>query len=374
MRLHNLVFVVGWSLLLPCTALAQRPAPPPPRQPLLQPGHEVLSWLNDWEQQAKSAALAQAELAREQLLQQLEWVAPARAWELAWGQGAFQQPNRPEDSLYLAARQVLNSGEYRRAADLFRSLAERYPNSRYTPEALYWQAFALYRVGALDDLRQALQVLEMQRARHPDAPSRAHAAVLMTRLNAALAAQGDAEAARRVREGAVQGLATCDREDMEVRAEALSALVRVDPTGAEAVIRRTLARRDECSVPLRRRALLLLSPDDAERSLQILLDVARNDPDVLVRSDAVSRMARLRGDVAVEELIRLYDQHSERTLRSVVIRYLGTRGEDAATDKLIAIARTGTDPELRREAIRALSVKKDERTTRLLLELIERQP
>ena len=40
--------------------------------------------------------------------------------------------------------------------------------------------------------------------------------------------------------------------------------------------------------------------------------------------------------------------------------------------KLLEIARNGTDPNLRRAAISALSRKNDPRTTRLLLELVEK--
>ena len=48
-------------------------------------------------------------------------------------------------------------------------------------------------------------------------------------------------------------------------------------------------------------------------------------------------------------------------------------GTDAeATDKLLDIARTGTDPDMRRYAISALSRKNDPRTKKLLLEIIDK--
>ena len=51
---------------------------------------------------------------------------------------------------------------------------------------------------------------------------------------------------------------------------------------------------------------------------------------------------------------------------------LANREEPAATDKLIEIARSGTDPVIRRQAISALARKKDPRTTKLLLDLVEK--
>jgi TolA-binding protein len=112
--------------------------------------------------------------------------------EPAWkGQGT------PEDSTYKSARESLNRGEYRRASEQFRSFEQKYPKSRYVPAALYWQAFALYRVGATTDLKQALGVLDDQRTRYPQAAAESEVTSLTTRVVGALAARGDSEARSR---------------------------------------------------------------------------------------------------------------------------------------------------------------------------------
>lgn len=106
---------------------------------------------------------------------------------------------------------------------------------------------------------------------------------------------------------------------------------------------------------------------------QWLMTLVRNpNEEMRFRTSALGRLRR--SDVPVEELGRLFDQLSERQLRLTIISALGAREEDAATDKLIAVARTGTDPRLRTAAINALTRKaeKDQRTLRLLMELIER--
>jgi len=441
----------------------------------------------------------------------------------------WKEQGSPEDSLYRSARESLNRGEYRRASEQFQGFEQKYPKSRYVPAAMYWQAFALYRVGASDDLRQALRVLDDQRARYPDAAQEGEVASLTTRVVGALAARGDAGASTRLRSQTAQGSA-CDREDMEIRAEALSALVQSDPAGAAPVIRRTLARRDECSVPLRRRAVYLIGREGVGGTAEDLMGVAKDDPDQSVRADALSRLAQMpgdqpvkmleqlltpsadertqraviyalrnssssdatriiraaieredlaesaraeavrtlgrrnfelaplrvmtpappgqlgvlkayrrgenslteadvtllrsvfekttsravkaailetvgwssspagdqwlmslvrnpaedtryrqaamsrlrRSDVSLDELGKLYDGLSERELRGEIIRIMGQREEPAATDKLLEIARTGTDPNLRRAAISALARKNDPRTTKLLLELVEK--
>jgi TolA-binding protein len=67
--------------------------------------------------------------------------------------------NDPADSIYRLARETLNRRDYRGAADLFAQIPARFPRSGYAGDALYWQAFALYRAGGERDLREALAAL-----------------------------------------------------------------------------------------------------------------------------------------------------------------------------------------------------------------------
>src|SRR5918992_3680048 len=424
--------------------------------------------------------------------------APPNAWA----------PQDPADSLYRLAREALNRGEYRRAADLFREIADRHSRSAYAADALYWQAFALYRLGSEDDLRSALAALDAQRARYAGASTQADAQTLRTRIRGALASRGDDRSARYVESAAeARGRGTsCDKEDLAVRIEALNALGQMDPDAAAPLLRRVVSRRDECSAGLRRRAVFLLGRR-GEEAAATLTDVARNDPDPDVRRDAIlwlskmpgdqivptleelartserrvqsasvralvehasprarqalrslverqdvpesvrseaisalgdkermtdedaawlrgvyarlesdrlrekvvttiarlggpeneawvmafvrnanepiklrsealsrlasSRSARDRTPVDVAVLVRMYDAVEERELRERLIQIFARRNEPQATDKLLEIARSGTDPRLRRTAISALTRKNDPRTQKLLLEIID---
>ncbi len=71
----------------------------------------------------------------------------------------------PADSLYRSARELLNRGDYRRAAAEFKAIPAKFPNSVYADDAMYWQAFALYRIGGTPELQEALGVLETLKAR-----------------------------------------------------------------------------------------------------------------------------------------------------------------------------------------------------------------
>ena len=59
------------------------------------------------------------------------------------------------DSLYRLAREAMSRNDYKRAAELFHQIPERYPRSAYASQAIYFEAFALYRSGGDDDLSAA---------------------------------------------------------------------------------------------------------------------------------------------------------------------------------------------------------------------------
>ena len=452
----------------------------------------------------------------------------------------------PADSLYRLARETLNRGDYRRAASLFGDITKRFPTSIYSRDVPYWQSFALYRIGGTPELQEALGILERWRAAQPapDAakggsaaasspgatfrngttvltPRDAEATKLFTTSGNGITwassgnrPDGDALAARIAgvlssrgmsndplvkRALTARGADACDQEEQAVRSEALNALLQSDPETARSVATRTLARKDDCSVPLRRTALFVLAGKKDPAATSTLISVARNDPSTSMRLQAIDWLGSMPGDDAVatlEELtrssdasvqraaaralaanpsprartavravierndadeslrvslvealsgertsaddaawlravyakttsarlqsriasaiarvggeanvqwltalarnedepldsrlaamrsisstadvatlIRLYDAATHQRIRGTLISALGDRKESAALDKLIDIARTGTDPSARRQAISELSSSKDPRATKLLLELVDK--
>lgn len=409
-------------------------------------------------------------------------------------------PSDPADSLYRLAREMLNRGNYRRAADLFAEISDRYANSQYAPDALYWQAFALYRIGTVAELERARAILETQRSRYADAYARSDGASLAQRVSGALAQLGDRSAISDVTRAADQR-PTCDKEDLAVRVEALNALSKLDYSEARPILERVLSRHDTCTVGLRKRAVFLIGKQADASAAQILTNVVRTEPDADVREDAILWLSRVPGDqtvntleellrgstdervqrtvlrslsahdsprarqilratierqdapeklreyalsridddessaedaaflrglydrltstrlkkavirgvasmegaensawlialarngsepmdmrsealarvgrssnVSIQDLVGLYESLPSREMRERLISLYARRKEPEATDKLIEIARTGTDPQLRRMAISALTRKNDPRTTKLLMEILE---
>ena len=104
----------------------------------------------------------------------------------------------PADSLYRAARNALQRGRYREAADIMRDLRNRYPKSSYVADSYYWEAYALSRTSGSSEWRRAASVLDEQASKYPDAAAKGDARSLRAEVSARLARGGDAAAAEDV--------------------------------------------------------------------------------------------------------------------------------------------------------------------------------
>jgi HEAT repeat protein len=318
------------------------------------------------------------------------------------GPAYAQQPSQAEqraDSMMNIAHEALNRSDYRRAAATFRSLQQTYPEAGAARTALYWQAFAQYRMGASSDLRDARAALTLMQQRYPDHWS-ADARSLLMRVEGMLAQLGDISAAEAVtvaastpspraapappaavaapaapsprgapdppaagnaRAGAsnvprsaTRGRpASCPRDDdYEVRLEALNALMQVDADRALPILRQVLQRRDECSVEMRRRAVFLIQQKRVADSDRILLDVARNDPDPDVRGQAVHWLASVNTEGAIAALEEIVRSDTDMQLRQRAVFALSNHRSERAPVILRALVEDERAPvELRQQAI-----------------------
>ena len=410
-------------------------------------------------------------------------------------------PQDPADSAWRQAQQAMNRGDYRRAAGLFKDIPAKQPNSVYASDALYWEAFSLYRVGGTTELQDALAVLDQRKSKYPSGRTRGDAdPALATRIAGVLSARGlgDKDLVKRA---LTDGNGACDNEDQSVRAEALNALRQTDPDEALNQAKKILGRKDECSVQLRRSALWMIANKKDAAATATLISVAKTDQSLDLRIQATdflgsmgndealaaleeltkaddervqrsavralttfpnprartamhaliennsaneqlrmtaldafsgerstledaawlrsiypkvdnarvkariaSAVARIGGEqndqwlmslaknedesidvrqnvmryvartADIASLSKFYDGVSARPLREEIVNALGDRKEPEATDKLIDIARSGTDPQVRRAAINQLARKKDARSEKLFLDLVSGEP
>jgi HEAT repeat protein len=264
-----------------------------------------------------------------------------------WGQAG------PADSLYRLGREAINRGDFRRAAALFAEISARHPRSEYAPDALYWRAFALYRAGRDTDLREALRALDTQQSRFPRASTIDDARQLAIRIRGALAQQGDVASAAAVSRAAAQN-PPCVRGDAdnEIRVAAINALLQMDAEGALPIIRQVLQKRDECSVPVREKAVFLLSQKKTPETETLLIDVVRNDPSASVREQAVFWMGQVKTDRATTMLEEIATASPDVKLRVKAIHALHEQGSARGAALLRRLAETEqTHEQVREQAI-----------------------
>jgi HEAT repeat protein len=293
--------------------------------------------------------------------------APEEGPRAPWIQGD------PADSVYRVAREALSRREWVRAADLFARIAEQYPRSGYAPDALYWQAFALYRQGGEPRLRAALDALRRQRDRFPGAATKGDAAALEQRIQGVLARSGDEGALQELRAVALHaaeppeppeppeapeapdhdgdGDGRCS-DDGDMKIAAINALIHMDSEKARPILQKVLARRDAASVCLRRKAVFLISQGEHEGAEDILLASARSDPDPEVREQAVFWLSQVGSERAVGALDSILRGSTDRQLQDKAIFALSQQDSPRARQALRTYAERADAPQgLREQAI-----------------------
>ena len=292
----------------------------------------------------------------------------------------------PADSLYRLAREAMSRGDYKRAAEIFHRIPERYPQSAYTTsgQALYFEAFSLYRSGGDEDLSAARDRLKELKARFP-AVAKKDGDPLLTRVCGELAKRGDESCAITIDEKAygdtgkkvpIQGLGirTCSPdadEDDDDRIAALNALLQMDAERAMPILKQVLARRDSCSVALRRKAVFLVSQKRTAETADILMNVARSDPDQETREEAVQWLSQVPGSTGLLEQILKGD--GSEGIKNKALFALSQQGEPRAQQALRDFAaRESENGDLREQAIFWLGQRRSTENTEFLRSLYSR--
>jgi HEAT repeat protein len=294
----------------------------------------------------------------------------------------------PADSIYRVAREALNKGRFREALEAFQQLERKYPESGYVADGLYWQAFALYRLGGRANLQRASAKLEEQQSRFPQAATRGDAETLSVRITSELARLGDMNASadlvrmtapvvaptaptapaaprpprapRAPRPGMAIAQDDCG-EDADVKVMALQGLMRNNSERAIPIIEKVMAKRDTASACLRRQALFVLASSNDPAANRLLLQ-AVGDPDQEVREQAVFWLARTDDPRAVTVLDSVLQATKDEDVQQAALFALSTKHSPEARRLLRTyVTKPGLSPELTQAAL--FQVARDPETT-----------
>ena len=282
----------------------------------------------------------------------------------------------PADSLWRVAQDILNRGDYGRAAQMFKEIGQKFPKSGYQDDLPYWEAFARYKIGTTSELQAGAKLLEPRASKligtttPSSGSSRPYFVMnggrrgtgdgdvvgLYLRINSALAQRGDDGARSIVAKATQGGTNICDNDEMQVRREAMSALNQMDAATALPIIKRVLDKKDDCTAELRSQAVSLLGRRGDGEAATLLAATAKSDPSKSVRGQAISWLPKLQGDAGVnmlEEILRT--EQDEQIQRSVVRTLTSSDNPKARSSMRALIDRKDAPIALRVEAVSAFN-------------------
>lgn len=292
-------------------------------------------------------------------------------------------PADTADSLWRAGRIAIADEAWRDAAQRFERLVLRYPNSTYAGDALYWQAFALQRIGGSNELRRAARALEEQESKYPQAATATsgESRALLTRVNGRLARGGDPEAAAAIAEIAASAAAIAGEAVAAVAPAVAAEMDRVRPEIQASMAREMAAARAGNAEMARG------SAEMAREAAQMSRDAARMRParggsdDVPPgcegvvndeRIEALNALMQMNRDQALPVLKRVLDRRdrcSEILRRKAVFIVSQIRSEEAA-EVLVGVVRNDPDRQTKSEAVYWLSQTNSDRAVEVLEQIL----
>jgi HEAT repeat protein len=311
------------------------------------------------------------------------------------------------DSLWRRGRIAISEEDWSRAADTFERLHDRHPQSAYAGDALYWQAFALQRLGGRSDLRRAVTALQTQKEQYPKAATyeSGESSALLTRLNGRLARAGDAEAAAAISEiatgAAMIGVSVAEQVLPEVARELERARPEIERglaaglAGARAGLAEAGAslagaragmgrgRGDEIPAECEGvigedqvealNALLQMGSDQALPILKRVLERRDRCSEVL-RRKAVFLVSQKRSEEAVDILVNTAKTDPDTETRKQAVFWLSQTRSDRAVEVLEQILlKDAPDQELQEQALFSISQHRSARAQRILRDVAQRR-
>ncbi len=266
-----------------------------------------------------------------------------------------------------AARKALDQQRYREAAQLYAEIRAGAATEAAIGDALYWEAFARYRLGQTAELQQALALLERQAADYAGAATAAEGETLAARIAGELATRGEPAAAREIYE-----LADQDRQREETRVAALHALAQMDPQKALPILAKVVRDRSGSSPGLRENAAVILCR--MEGGAAVLLDLLPTETDPAMQEMLIMCLGEMGDDRTYTALADLLQRSDDPRLGAIIVLSLGRHEDPRAATLLAAIVRDQRRaPDVRANALLGLGNAHEEQAAALAAEIL-RQP
>jgi HEAT repeat protein/Ni/Co efflux regulator RcnB len=240
-----------------------------------------------------------------------------------------EEKTNKEESLYDSATDSLDDHDWRRAASLFRRVAEMHMS--HGDAALYWLAYADGKMGARSEALSTLLQLEKS---YPKSKWIEDGKTLEVEI----------------RQSAGQQIEPDHVDDEDVKLMAINGLMNSDPERAIPILENILAGHQP--VKLKERALFVLSQSSSQRALDIVVRTAKSGPPDL-RDRAVRFLGIMGGERNRAVLTDIYNSTNDISVKKSVLRSYMIAGDRT---RLLALAKGESNAELRADAVLQLGV------------------
>jgi HEAT repeat protein len=234
-----------------------------------------------------------------------------------------------EDDLYDSATDSLDDHEWRRAAAMFRKVADMH--MAHADAALYWLAYAEGKMGARSEALSTL--LQLQKS-YPKSKWIEDGRVLEVEI----------------RQSAGQPIEPEHVDDEDVKLMAINGLMNSDPERAIPILEGILNGHQPAKV--KERALFVLSQSGSQRAFDIVVKTAKSgSPDL--RQRAVRTLGILGGERSRGVLTDIYNATNDIDVKKSVLKSYMIAGDRT---RLLALAKGEANTELRADAVLQLGV------------------
>jgi len=231
---------------------------------------------------------------------------------------------------YDEGQKALREQSYTEAAEQFKKAIKS--DKANADAAMYWRAHALYQANRGNEAERQIRSLA---SKYPESRWLKEAQVLQVE-----------------RQGADSIAASAGSNsdmDEELRIFALSRLMDSDPERALPLVLETLQNTDSESV--RKDALFVLGMSDDPAAIQLIADFARDSKDPDIQADAIYMLGAAGTESSLAQLEEMYTGSASKEVKEAVIHAHVAADEHG---NLIRFLKTEKDPELQREIIYAL--------------------
>jgi hypothetical protein len=266
------------------------------------------------------------------------------------------------------AREALNQARYEQAAELLEEVYHLEREHLAAGNALYWQAFARYKLQRTSELKVATELLRLQQEKYQESETAAEGQALLARLYGELAERGEIEGVREIHE-----LSDDEMQREATRVAALEALMRMDPDKALPILEKIVTGEKEVSKDMRRHSVFILCRMDDQRSEDLLIAMLDQTEDPEMLSELVMCLSMKESDQALDAIVDLFQRTDDPEIHDAAMFAIGRHGGDRAFQMLADIARDqNKHSEMRQQALYGLThTGRDEEIVALAVDILK---